>query len=127
MLLLFFSILSFAEVIRHWYIINRLHRSPNKAISFTLRFAAGCVFALSPQGDIPFGVVAGSYLIVDWYIHDYVLNLLRGVRPIWYLNSKGPIDRIQNNYPNAFVWFVWKTILLIGFLGMYYINTYPYY
>lgn len=128
MLLLIFAILSLIETTRHWYVIEKLKRSPNKLISFVARFCAGVCFFISDTGsDIPIEVLALAYLITDWWIHDYVLNLLRGVKPIWYLNSTGLIDILQNNYPSAFGWFIWKTIMFVGALGMYYLNDYSYY
>lgn len=122
MSLLLFIIFSVLEVVRHWYVIEELHESPNKAFSFLVR--ASLAIVMSWYDTIPFYVALPTYGIVDWWLHDYLLNFLRGVKPIWYLNGTGPIDIFQNNNPHPYVWFLWKTTALIGFLGMYYINTY---
>lgn len=124
MRLLIFSLLSILETVRHWYVIEKLKVSPNKLLSFIGRFLVGFVFFWYDDSNVPLQVKALAYLIVDWYIHDYLLNVLRGVKPIWYLNSTGLIDRFQNEVPNAFVWFVWKTMLFVSSILMYYVNTY---
>lgn len=122
--LLVFSVLSVLETIRHWYVIERLKKSPNKLISFVARFVVGFLFFWYDNSNVPVEVKAPVYLIVDWYIHDYLLNLLRGVKPIWYLNSTGFIDRFQNEHPSAYVWFCWKSLLFVGLMLMYYVNVY---
>lgn len=127
MLLLIFACISLLETIRHWYVIEKLKRSPNKMLSFIFRFSLGILFFVMDQGRAPIQVLALCYLVTDWWIHDYVLNILRGVKPIWYLNSTGWIDIFQNDHPNAFVWFVWKSLAFFASLGMYYINDYSFY
>ena len=118
-MLLIFIVLSVTEVVRHWYIINHLHRSPNKVLSFLLRAGVALMFLLAPSEQVPIYISGFTYLITDWYIHDYVLNLIRGVKPVWYLNSTGPFDKFQNAHPNALTWFVMKTIMLIIFVNLY--------
>lgn len=110
-----------AEMARHCYVRKKKKRSPNKAFSLSLRTAValGLLFFLETRPMLDAGL---TYLFVGWWIHDYPQNLIMGVRPIYYLNDTGPIDRFQNKYPDAFVWFCWKTILMVGLVGAYYFN-----
>jgi hypothetical protein len=89
-------------------------------VSFLAR--AVVALCLAWLDELPITITLPTFAIVNWCIHDYVLNLLRGIKPIWYLNETGPIDRFQRNYPNMFVWFVWKVILMIGLVGAYFFN-----
>lgn len=119
-MILIFILLSVLEAVRHWYIIEKQHKSPNKTISFIGRWLVSWIVILFDSQ--PMYVTILTYTIADWYIHDYFLNFIRGVKPIWYLNTTGPIDKFQRAYPNMFVWFIWKTILLVGLLGGYFFN-----
>ena len=121
MLLLIFIILSLLEALRHFYVVEYLHRSPNKRLSFVLRFLGAAVF-LYLDDSWPKYQLSLTYTVVDWVIHDYVLNLMRGVKPLWYLNSTGPIDRFQRNYGGVQAWFIWKLLAVLGLVSMYYFN-----
>lgn len=121
-MILIFILFSLAEAARHWYVIEKQQRSPNKTFSFIMRWVVS--WGILWFDPLPKWITIPTYTIVDWYIHDYFLNLIRKIKPIWYLNKTGPIDLFQRNYPNMVVWFVWKTILLIGLLGSYLFNGY---
>ena len=89
-------------------------------VSFLAR--AAVAVCLAWFDELPLSITLPTYAIVDWCFHDYVLNLLCGTSPIWYLNDTGSFDRFQRNYPNMFVWFAWKVILFIGLVGAYFFN-----
>jgi hypothetical protein len=118
--LIVWMVLSLLEVVRHWYIIKRKKKSPNKLVSFLAR--AAVAICLAWFDELPLSITLPTYAIVDWCFHDYVLNLLCGTSPIWYLNDTGSFDRFQRNYPNMFVWFAWKVIFFIGLVGAYFFN-----
>lgn len=123
MSLIIFVVFSLAEVGRHLYIRKINKRSPNKVLSFVLRSVVGGLFILLEfWAGYPLEYAIPTYIITNWWIHDYLQNILIGKKPVWYLNSIGPIDQFQNKYPNAYVWFIFKTIALIGLVGMYYFN-----
>lgn len=117
-----FLFISLEEVCRHAFVITSQKRSPNKAISFALRALSAVVLSyLDPR---PMWAVLPAMAVLDWWFHDYLLGLLiwSGKQPIWHLNSTGFFDELQNKYPNAGVWFVWKTIAMIGLVGAYFVN-----
>lgn len=120
-MILIFILLSLAEAVRHWYLIERKHISPNKIFSFILRWVLSAIVIYFDP--LPKWVTIPTYTIVDWYIHDYFLNTIRKVSPVWLLNNTGPVDIFQRNYPNMFVWFVWKTLALVGLVGGYFFNN----
>lgn len=122
--LLVFIIFSIVEVCRHVYLRKVKKRSPNKLLSFIIRSGAALAFVYIEhcQGFALYYMLP-VYTITNWWIHDYLQNMMMRKRPIWYLNSTGPIDTFQNKYPNAYVWFFFKTIALIGLVGMYYLSA----
>jgi hypothetical protein len=119
-LILIWWIIALAEVLRHVYVRKKLKRSPNKFLSLTLRvIAAGVIWYYDPY---PLRIVSGlAYLYSGWCMHDYLQNIILGTRPIWTLNNTGPLDRLQQK-PNPFVWFCWKVIFFIVFVGAYFFN-----
>jgi len=121
MLLLIFTVLSLLEALRHFYVIEYLHRIPNKRLSFVGRFILGCIFLYLDE-SWPKYQLSATYTMVDWVIHDYVLNLFRGVKPVWLLNHSGPIDKFQWVHGGPQVWFIWKMLAVVGLVAMYYFN-----
>ncbi len=111
------------ETLRHWYIIERLKKSPNKRLSFTIRgaFIAAASFLEYLFGPAirPLWVTIPAFIMLSWVMHDYLLNVLRGVEPVWELNEKGPIDLLQEP---EYVWFYIKLIALAGLVGAYLFN-----
>jgi hypothetical protein len=61
-----------------------------------------------------------TYTITFWFLFDTGLNGMRG-KSIIHLGDSF-LDQLQKNYPNEFVWFVWKAIAFIGLFGGYYFN-----
>jgi hypothetical protein len=106
-----------AEVVRHWFIIKFKKKSPNKVISFCLR---GLIASAILYFDTtPLSIAIQAYVIAGWYIHDYLLNLFLG-KKFYYLNETGFLDKLQRRIIGQDVWFFWKSIWLIGGLGIYF-------
>lgn len=122
--ILFFILFSFAEATRHAFLIVVRKISPNKEFSFVFRAFIGAIFIVYELIVFawPAWFLIPLYILTDWCIHDYYLNIWLS-KPFYYLNSTGPIDTFQNNNPNAFVWFCFKTTALLGLLGCYIFNT----
>lgn len=109
------------EVIRHWYLITKKKRSPNKVISFLARAVVALTIFFLWEWR-PAYTSLPAYIISGWFIHDYLLNVLRRKR-IWYLNNTGPMDRFQNSVAGgAPSWFIYKAIAFGGLLGIYFAN-----
>ena len=116
--ILVWFVIEILKVVRHWYLIEKKHVSPNKVISFVIR--AVLLLVIISHDDYTNFVTWGAYIFGGWFIHDYLLNILRGVRPIFYLNSTGAIDKLQAANPYVAFWF--KAIFVLIFVGAYFFN-----
>lgn len=116
------------EIVRNYWMIDLDHERPVYWQSTVLRIAVGFVFwLLSPFMDhtMSYGQWWGMIpmmVLSFWFCFDYGLNLARGKKPFYYLNPEGSLlDKFQCNYPNTYVWFWWKLILMLaGLMVRYY-------
>lgn len=124
-LLPLYALISGLEAVRHAYVIEELKKTPNKLWSWIGRSILGSIFVLID--NTPKEVTVPLYSIVDWWIHDYGLNLFRNwLDPvqklkIWELGD-GLFDSFQKKLENEQVLFVMKTLALIGLILVYYVN-----
>jgi hypothetical protein len=118
--LLLWAFLAMIEVVRHWCIIRRKKKSPNKVLSFIIRSViAITVFSVFEWRPIIESFPA--YIITGWFIHDVFLNILLG-NPVWYLNDHGALDKFQRNTVGVLGALILKLIAMIGLIGIYFTN-----
>jgi hypothetical protein len=118
--ILIWMVVVILEMLRHQYLIHKKKISPIKWLSWTARaIVATVILVLWEWRDLAVAVL--TYVIVGWWIHDYVPNIMFR-RKIWYLNNTGFLDEFQRNYPGMDVWFFWKTLWFFGILAVYFIN-----
>lgn len=103
-------------ILRHWYIIEIEHRSPDKRKASMMRAFFGSVLVMGQSTsdlshDLPIAMFA---MFGFWFCFDYGLNLIRGVKPFYYLNSTGPIDLFQHRVLGAHTWFWIKLNLMLA-------------
>ena len=102
------------DVLTHWYIIERLHKSPNKILATVWR--AGICVALGFAFEFENTVQAAVYLIgcgaTFLLFFNTALNLARG-KELHYLGT-GPVDKLLLSMPFGFR----ILVLLIVSLGM---------
>lgn len=113
--------LIYLEIARNFYLIENRKQRPVYWQSNVGRVVVGFVFwIISPWFIWPsmnywhwWGMVP-MMLLSFWFFFDYGLNVVRQVKPFYYLNPEGSfLDRFQCNYPNSYVWFWWKLMLMI--------------
>jgi hypothetical protein len=103
-------------------VIEVLHKKITKighGVRWLFRASVGIYF-ISIDTSWPLIQIGFTYVITFWFLFDTGLNIMRG-RALYYLGSSF-LDKLQKNYPNEFVWFVFKAIAFIGLVGAYYFN-----
>ena len=120
-MIVFWLIFTLAVISVHLYLIRIKRKSPNKVLWFVIRFVVGVGFiAMEYKAGTPYlGVVILAYAVSNWFLHDTLIALGLGRKP-WYLNSTGPIDKLQGGSP--YVW-IMKAIACFTLLGMYFFNV----
>lgn len=100
-------------------VLNKKITKIGHGVRWLFRASVGIYFMSIDQSWALYQIVP-TYTIAFWFLFDTGLNVLRG-RPLYYLGSSF-LDKLQKNYPHELVWFVFKAIAFIGFVGMYYLN-----
>jgi hypothetical protein len=119
-LLLLYLFLEIIEAARHTYLIQVKKRSPNKLLSWCLRAAVAIpILYWEPRCWWQAGIIYG---FAGWFTHDYLLNFFRGVKPIWYLNDTGWIDKLQNAGPGPAISMILKGIAAGSCVAAYLFN-----
>jgi hypothetical protein len=131
-MIIIFMALQLIETIYHSIQIEIYDKHPNKFWSVVRRCVAAALvmYFLEPKTERPLGVVLLAYLVNSWWIHNYVLNLMRNFwqylenvphyRKIWYLNKHSWPDRHLLSY-QPYIFYL-STIAAFTLLGMYFFN-----
>ena len=117
-----FIIILSVELIRNWYIIVRLHQSPNHAKGVVLRAMAFFFVALITYDAEP--VQMAIYIILCflsfWFPFDVGLNLLRG--KAWnYQGKTSFIDQLTAPAADLF-WIIKFMLMAYGIYSLYMIS-----
>lgn len=102
---------------------------PNHPLNFAIRGLPVIALYLVTSGWNPmtpqwpeFGRAVFAFATTFWFGFDTLLNVSTH-KPITHLGNT-PIDLLQKNYPNEFVWFVWKAMLCVFGLLWFYFDPY---
>lgn len=108
------------EILRNWAIIVVKHRRPKYWWSNVIRIMVGFIFwvitgVVAKPSPAHYYALPIMMALTFWWTFDYGLNLVRKVKPYYYLNPQGSwLDQWQCNHPNTYAWFWFKLFLAFG-------------